>query len=99
MQPVKMAAVVDGHLCDTDGATLLAHDAYWYGYNFERPGRGTFLFRSADGQFFVQERSAWPLDGDRLEPLSAQAAMRLYDDLPVHEVELGAIFGPPRPSA
>ncbi len=92
MQPVRMATVIDGRLYDTNLATLLAHDGYWEGHNFERPGRTTYLYRSHEGQYFVEVRTAWHVEEDHLEPVSRTEAVRLYEDLPVQEVGFAEAF-------
>ncbi len=85
MQPVPMAAVIDGRVYDTDAATLIAHDGYWQGQNLERPGRTTYLFRMPDGTYFLEQRTAWHIEEDHIEPLTSLEALQLYEELPVRE--------------
>lgn len=92
MQPRMMSVVVGGKRYKTETATLLAHDAYWDGHNYERHGRNTFLFKTPRGNYFAQHQTLWQGERDRLQPLSAEEARRLYEELPVHEVDFEAAF-------
>jgi hypothetical protein len=92
MQPVDMDVIVDGQLYTTRRALLLADDAGPDGSMWERSGRNTFLFRDPSGIYFAEHRSAWGVDSDYVEVLSASRALQLYDELPIHEVEPTRIF-------
>jgi hypothetical protein len=52
----------------------------------------TFLFRDPSGIYFAEHRSAWGVDSDYVEALSAGRALQLYEQLPIHEVESGRVF-------
>jgi len=82
-----MDVVVDGRLYTTKRALLLADDAGPDGGMWERAGRNTFLFRDPSGIYFAEHRSAWGVDSDYVEGLSASQALQLYEQLPIHEVE------------
>ena len=92
MQAVDMDVVVDGRLYTTKCAVLLADDAGPDGGMWERAGRNTFLFRDPSGIYFAEHRSAWGVDSDYVEALSAGQALQLYEQLPIHEVESGRVF-------
>jgi hypothetical protein len=92
MQPIAMDLVLDGRLYTTKQALLLAHDAGRDGVTWERAGRNTFLFRDPSGVYFAEQRTAWSLESDYVEPLSAGQARQLYDQLPLHEVDPGLAF-------
>ena len=92
MQPIAMDLVVDGRLYTTRQALLVAHDAGPDGVTWERAGRNTFLFRDPSGIYFAEQRTAWSVESDYVELLSAGQARQLYDQLPLHEVELGQAF-------
>jgi hypothetical protein len=92
MQPVDMDVIVDGQLHTTRHTLLLADDAGPDGGMWERSGRNTFLFRDPSGIYFAEHRSAWRIDSDYVEALSASKGLQLYEELPIHEVEPSRIF-------
>jgi hypothetical protein len=92
MQPIAMDLVVDGRLYTTKQALLLAHDTEPDGVTWERAARNTFLFRDPSGMYFAEQRTAWSVESDYVESLSAGEARQLYDQLPHHEVEPGRAF-------
>lgn len=89
MNRVPMQKVIDGRRYDTETATLLAHDVYWDGHNFERDGRNTWLYRTPRGRYFVVTGTFWQGERDRLTPLSEEDAQAMYERLPEHEVDYG----------
>jgi len=92
MEPRMMNVVKDGKRYRTETATLIASDAYWDGHNWERHGRNTFLFRTPKGGYFVQHQTCWQGELDTLEPLSQEEAIKMYEELPEHEVEFEEAF-------
>jgi len=67
-------------------ATLIAHDAYWDGHNFERSGRNTFLYRTPNGAYFTVNMTCWQGERDTLLPVDQEEAIELYENsLPEHE--------------
>lgn len=92
MQPRKMTRVVNGKRYTTEGATLLASDAYWDGHNFERQGRNVFLYRTAKGAYFAITLTQWQGERDELSPLDRDEAVGLFESLPEHEVEWEEAF-------
>jgi hypothetical protein len=80
-----MTRIVDGVRYRVATATVLAHDEYWDGNNYERRGRNTWLYRSPTGRYFVVRLSQWQGERDSLEPLSIEEAKALYESLPEHE--------------
>lgn len=92
MRPRMMVEVIGGKRYRTETATLIAHDAYWDGHNWERHGRNTFLFRTPRGNYFAQHQTCWQGERDRIEPLSRDEAIRLYEELPAKEVEFEEAF-------
>jgi hypothetical protein len=87
-----MVEVIGGKRYRTETATLIAHDAYWDGHNWERHGRNTFLFRTPRGNYFVQHQTCWQGERDRIEPLGRDEAIRLYEELPVKELGFEEAF-------
>jgi len=92
MKPVKMIKVVDGVKYDTEKATIIAHDCYWDGHNMERNGRNTYLYKTPKGRYFATYLSLWQGEIDRLEPLTVDEAVALYERLPEKEVEFEEAF-------
>ena len=88
-----MQRIIDGIRYDTEKATLIAHDRYWDGHNFERHGRNTYLYRTPNGRYFVHKMTLWQGERDTIEPVDADEARRLYERvLPEHEVEYEEAF-------
>ncbi|MBI3960240.1 MAG: hypothetical protein HY328_15615 [Chloroflexi bacterium] len=77
--PTKFTRIVDGIRYSVSKATLIAHDCYWDGHNFERSGRNTFLYRTPRGRYFTVSLTQWQGEQDRLEPVDEDEARRLYE--------------------
>ncbi len=92
LAPLPMRRVFGTRLYTTEDARLLAQDADREGRPRERPGRCTYLFRNRDGAFFAEHRTAWHVEADALEPLSAEDAWSLFDALPVRLADPGDAF-------
>ena len=90
--PENMVRIVNRRRYSTKTATLIAHDAYWDGHNFERHGRNTFLYRTPRGAYFVVNLTQWQGEQDTLAPLTHDDAYQLYEDLSEHEVNTAAAF-------
>ncbi|RMD67342.1 hypothetical protein D6833_00330 [Candidatus Parcubacteria bacterium] len=87
-----MKAIVNRVVYDTEKATLLAHDRYWDGSNWERNGRNTFLYVGKNGRYFRHDATLWQGERDTIMPLTQEEAMDLYESLPEHEVEFTEAF-------
>ena len=92
MQAQNMIWVVAGKRYRTDTATLIAHDAYWNGYNFEQGGRNTFLFRTPNGNFFAQYQTLLPGEINKITPLDTNEAISLYQSLRKKVVPFRVVF-------
>jgi hypothetical protein len=92
VQPKEITEVINGKRYRTAGATLLASDAQWDGLSHERVGRNTFLFRSPKGAYFMVLQTTWPRERDVLSPLARDEALRVYEELPVKDVDLEEAF-------
>lgn len=91
--PENFTRIVDGKRYSTATATLLAHDAYWDGQNYERRGRNCFLYRTPRGRYFTVSLTMWEGERDSLEPVSEADARALYEGpLSEHEVSYEAAF-------
>jgi len=91
--PENFSRIVDRKKYDTATATLIAHDAYWDGHNFERSGRNTFLYRTPNGNYFEVTLSKWQGERDALTPVNLEEAIELYDgSLTEHEVSYQDAF-------
>ena len=88
----RITAIIDGKRYDTDKATVLASDEYWDGHNYERGGTNCHLYRTAKGAYFAGYSTQWQGSRPRIEVLTLAEAQRLYEQLPVHEVEYEAAF-------
>lgn len=93
MKPIEFTRIVDKKRYTTKTATLIAHDGYWDGHNWERHGRNRFLYRTPRGAFFLVTRTQWQGESDSLEPITPDAAVDLYEGpLTEHEVSYSAAF-------
>jgi len=81
MNPREKLEVVDHKRYNTETATLIAGDDYWDGHNFERHGRQTFLYRTPKGSYFATYLTCWQGELDRLEPLSQDEAVTMFEGL------------------
>ncbi len=88
-----MKRVINGMVYNTETATLVAHDRYWDGSNWERHGRNTRLYKTAKGNFFLHHTTLWQGEIDRIEPLFADEAKAHYEQLPEQEMEYEEAFG------
>jgi len=87
-----MKAIIDRKRYDTDTATILAHNRYWDGHNFERHGRNTWLYRTPNGRYFSHHTTLWQGERDSICPLVLDEAVDLYESLPEHEVTFQEAF-------
>lgn len=82
----NMEALIGGVRYRVRGSQVLAHDHYWDGRNWDRGGRNTFLFRSPKGRYFAVYLTRWQGERDRIEALTPEMALDLYERLPEKEV-------------
>jgi len=92
MDPKAMIEVVAGKRYRTEAGELLATDSYFDGDSYERAGRNTFLFRTPNGNYFMQHQTTWERERDCLTPLSRDEAVRLFTELPVKKVDFEEAF-------
>lgn len=93
MKPSEnMETIVERIRYRVAGSTLLAHDCYWDGSNWERGGRNTYLYRSPKGLYFAAHLTQWQGERDSLDPLDPEAAYDLWERLREKEVEAGEAF-------
>lgn len=85
--------VIHGLRYDTERAEVVASNEYWDGSNFERHGRNTHLYKTANGRFFLGHSTQWQGERNHIEPLSESAAKQWYEDLPEHAMTYAEAFG------
>lgn len=91
--PTDLVRIVNRKRYSVKTATLIAHDAYWDGNNFERSGRNTFLYRTPRGNFFTVNLTRWQGERDTLTPVDQDEAIDLYENsLTEHEVKYSEAF-------
>jgi len=89
-----MVKVINGKRYDTDTASLVAHDRYWDGHNFERGGRNHYLYVTRKGNFFLYCTSLWQGElPEDITPITADEAKEWYGQLPIVEMEYSEAFG------
>jgi len=87
-----MKAVIGGKRYATETATEIASDCYWDGHNWERRGHNTRLYKTKNGSYFAVYLTQWQGERDRLEPMSEDQAIGLYEALPEKEIEFEQAF-------
>ena len=92
MDPKAMIEVVAGKRYRTEAAQLLASDSYFDGSSYERAGRNTFLFRTPNGNYFMQHQTTWERERDCLTPLARDEAVRIFTELPAKKVDFEEAF-------
>jgi len=93
MERIQMQRIVAGRRYDTETATLLAHNVYWDGHNFERSGRNMWLYRTPNGRYFTVSGTLWQGERDTLTPVGLEEARRLYEGtLTEHEIPYEEAF-------
>lgn len=91
--PTNFERIVEKKRYSVKKATLIAHDSYWDGHNFERSGRNCFLYRTPNSAYFTVNLTMWQGEQDTLTPISQQEAIDLYEEeLSVHEVKYEQAF-------
>lgn len=91
--PNDFTKIIDRKRYSTKTATLIAHDAYWDGHNFERHGCNTWLYKTPKGAFFTVTLTQWQGEQDTLEPIDEDQAIDLYEKtLTEHEVTYKGAF-------
>jgi hypothetical protein len=79
--PADLSDVICRKRYSTATATLLIGNDYWDGHNYERSGRNTFLYRTPKGAYFAVYLTRWEGERNRIEALTVDAAMDLYESL------------------
>jgi hypothetical protein len=93
MNPQEFSKIIDRKRYSTATATLIAHDAYWDGHNFERNGRNSYLYRTPKGAFFTVNQTCWQGERDTLTPVTQEDAIDLYEGaLTDHEISYREAF-------
>jgi len=91
--PEKFTRIIDRKKYSVETSTLIGHDAFWDGHNWERHGRNTFLYRTPGGNYFTVTLTQWQGERDHLEPISQDEAIHLYENaLSEHEVPYSKAF-------
>ena len=76
--PTKFMRIIGRKKYDVATATLIAHDCYWDGHNFERSGRNCFLYCTPKGAYFTVNLTQWQGESDTLTPICESDAIDLY---------------------
>ena len=92
MESGEWNEVIGGKRYKTADSVEIANDAYWDGHNYERRGRNRFLFKTRGGNYFTVTRTQWQGEISRLEAVTIDAAITLWEQLPEHEVSFEEAF-------
>ena len=87
-----MQATIHGKRYDTDKATIVAHDCYFDGRDYERHGRNVYLYRTFHGSYFALHLTQRQGELDYIEPLSVEEARTYWEQLPGRELEYAKAF-------
>ena len=90
--PEHFEGVVGGKRYSVATAMLLAGDDYWDGNNYERRGRQTFLYKTQRGNYFLLKLTQWQGERDRIEPLTTDEAVEMWELLPEHRMAFELAF-------
>lgn len=91
--PEKFTQIIGKIRYSVAAATLVAHDAFWDGHNFERHGRNTFLYRTKNGAYFTVTLTQWQGERDHLTPLTQDEAIQQFETaLTEHQVTYAEAF-------
>lgn len=88
-----MKQIIDGKLYDTDKADLVASNRFWDGSSWERNRGNTYLYKTAQGDFFVYRATRWRGERDIINALTVKQAKELYELLPKAEMGYSEAFG------
>ena len=88
-----MEQIINGLKYDTKVADLVASDRYWDGYNWNREGRNTYLYRTKAKRFFIYRTSQWQGERNHIEPVGLNKAKYYYEELPEHDMSYVEAFG------
>jgi hypothetical protein len=92
MDALDFEEVIDRKRYSTKTATLIAHNCFWDGSNWERNGRNTWLYKTKNGNYFSVNRSQWQGERDSLLPIDQDEAIDIYEALQEYEVEFEEAF-------
>ena len=92
MKPRDMTEVIGRKRYDTKTATLIAGDDHWDGHNFERRGRQTFVYKTPKGGYFATHLTCWEGEQDRIEPLTLDEAVELFEGMSEQRVSFEEAF-------
>ena len=92
-----MRKVIGGLVYDTDTAERIA-DNWYRGNGADRlnTGRGTSLYRTGKGRFFVLHETCWQGEHDRVEVLDEEQAKAMFEQLSGDPEVYAEIFGEPQ---
>ncbi len=80
--PEQFERIINGKRYSVASAELIAGNDYWDGHNFERRGRQCFLYKTANGAFFIVALTQWQGERDTLTPVSEAEAVAMYEGRP-----------------
>ena len=87
-----MQTVIDRKRYDTETATEIANNYFCDGSNRLPGGRGSALYRTANGAYFIHRETIWQGERDRIEPIDKVEAEGYYQDSPYHMIEYADAF-------
>jgi hypothetical protein len=88
-----MKQKIHGHLYDTTTSILVASEEPWVSSPAFPPGlRKKYLYRTESCRFFICHKTHWEKARDFIEPVTIDAAMNLFHQLPVKVQEFGEAF-------
>lgn len=76
-----MRRIIARKIYDTATANLIADNTFADGTNRLTAGRATFLYSTPKGAYFALHETCWQGETNRIEPLTLDAAVDLYEDL------------------
>ncbi len=74
-----MKKIIDRKIYDTETATRLAHSEYRDGSNRLSGGRGTTLYLTGKGTYFLHYETSWQGENDRIWPIDRAEAIETWE--------------------
>ena len=92
MKPISLSEIHEGKVYNTEKATLLTGNDRWDGNNYERHGRQTYLYRTANGAYFMAHLTQWIGESNHLEPITEDEALKFWELAREYRVEFSDAF-------
>ncbi len=87
-----MEQILNRKRYSTDAAERIADNEFRDGANRLQGGRGSTLYRTKSGAYFLHRETQWTGESDRIEPIDVSEAIEVYEMAYHHDVEYESAF-------